>query len=109
MQAYPLDLVRTRLSAQVKNDYYRGISATLRTIVRDEGVRGLYRGLGATLVQVAPSLAINYAAYESLRAGFMERNPQQEKPTVNSPTPSLSLCSLWLHEESNDFMDPGCA
>ena len=42
-QAYPLDLVRTRLSAQTKAQYYRGIAHALRTIVADEGARGLYR------------------------------------------------------------------
>ena len=42
-QAYPLDLVRTRLSAQTKTRYYQGIWHALRTIVKDEGVRGLYR------------------------------------------------------------------
>lgn len=52
MQAYPLDLVRTRLSAQVNAQYYNGIASALRTIVRDEGLTGLYRGLGATMAQV---------------------------------------------------------
>jgi hypothetical protein len=51
-QAYPLDLVRTRLAAQTQGQYYHGILPTLRTIVADEGLIGLYRGLGATLLQV---------------------------------------------------------
>ena len=99
LQAYPLDLVRTRLSAQVSNDYYKGISSTLKTIVRDEGVGGLYRGLNATLLQVAPSLAINYAAYESLRAYFMAKHPEQQSPTV-----SLVMRRPWqcLRQPSNE-------
>ncbi|CAI0411144.1 unnamed protein product [Linum tenue] len=40
---YPLDLVRTRLAAQ-------GIGHALQTICREEGVLGLYKGLGATLL-----------------------------------------------------------
>lgn len=52
VQAYPLDLVRTRLAAQTTQRYYTGIGHALRTIVAEEGVRGLYGGLGATLVQV---------------------------------------------------------
>ena len=99
LQAYPLDLVRTRLSAQVSNDYYKGIGSTLKTIVRDEGVGGLYRGLNATLLQVAPSLAINYAAYESLRAYFMAKHPEQQSPTV-----SLAMRLPWqcLHQPHNE-------
>ena len=51
MQAYPLDLVRTRLAAQTTSRYYHGIAGTLATIVRDEGLAGLYRGMGPTLLQ----------------------------------------------------------
>ena len=47
-----MDLVRTRLAAQTTSHYYTGISHALRTIVQDEGLGGLYRGLSATLMQV---------------------------------------------------------
>jgi len=58
-QAYPLDLVRTRLAAQTGARYYHSIAHALRTIVREEGARGLYSGLGATLLQArAPGGAL---------------------------------------------------
>jgi solute carrier family 25 phosphate transporter 23/24/25/41 len=47
---YPLDLVRTRLAAQRNAIYYQGIEHTFRTICREEGILGLYKGLGATLL-----------------------------------------------------------
>ncbi|GKE17628.1 mitochondrial substrate carrier family protein B-like protein [Tanacetum coccineum] len=47
---YPLDLVRTRLSAQRNVIYYKGIWHALRTISREEGFFGLYKGLGACLL-----------------------------------------------------------
>ena len=52
MQAYPLDLVRTLLAAQTSPHYHGGIGHIISSIVQAEGVRGLYRGLGATLMQV---------------------------------------------------------
>jgi hypothetical protein len=55
MQAYPLDLVRTRLAAQTTHRYYHGITHALMTIIHDEGPLGMYRGLGATLIQVRGS------------------------------------------------------
>ncbi|KAJ8624253.1 hypothetical protein MRB53_032783 [Persea americana] len=67
---YPLDLVRTRLAAQTNVIYYRGISHTLCTICRDEGFKGLYKGLGATLLGVGPSIAISFAVYETLRSSW---------------------------------------
>jgi solute carrier family 25 phosphate transporter 23/24/25/41 len=65
---YPLDLVRTRLAAQTTQARYHGLLHALRAIHAAEGARGLYRGVGATLVGVAPSLAINFAVYETLRS-----------------------------------------
>ena len=83
LQAYPLDLVRTRLAAQTTSTYYTGIWHALSTIVKDEGLFGLYRGLGATLTQVAPSLAINYCAYETLRSYWLAHEPGRQSPTVS--------------------------
>ena len=45
---YPLDLVRTRLAAQTTVKHYDGLAHALYVIARDEGVRGLYRGLSPT-------------------------------------------------------------
>jgi hypothetical protein len=83
VQAYPLDLVRTRLAAQTTSTYYTGIWHALSTIVKDEGLFGLYRGLGATLTQVAPSLAINYCTYETLRSYWLTHEPGRQAPTVS--------------------------
>lgn len=64
---YPLDLVRTRLAAQTTVQHYNGLFHALYTIAKEEGARGLYRGLPPTLVGVGPNLAINFAAYETFR------------------------------------------
>ena len=64
---YPLDLVRTRLAAQTTTRHYDGLVNALFVIGRDEGARGLYRGLAPTLTGVGPNLAINFAAYETFR------------------------------------------
>uniref|UniRef100_A0A0B6Y5J1 Solute carrier family 25 member 36 n=1 Tax=Arion vulgaris TaxID=1028688 RepID=A0A0B6Y5J1_9EUPU len=41
----------------------RGLIICLRHIVQTEGIRGLFKGLGPTLVGVAPSRAIYFGAY----------------------------------------------
>ncbi len=51
-QAYPLDLLRTRMAAETSGTDYRRLLPALRRIAGEQGVRGLYKGLGATLVQV---------------------------------------------------------
>jgi hypothetical protein len=35
---------------QTKEKYYKGIGHALGTIAKDEGLRGLYKGMGATLL-----------------------------------------------------------
>ncbi|XP_012938953.1 solute carrier family 25 member 36 [Aplysia californica] len=41
----------------------QGLVACLRHIIKTEGIRGLFKGLGPTLVGVAPSRAIYFGAY----------------------------------------------
>lgn len=65
---YPLDLIRTRLAAQRNERYYKGIGHALRTIRRDEGMKGLYKGMGTTLLGVGPNIAINFCVYDTLKS-----------------------------------------
>ncbi|XP_038691186.1 mitochondrial substrate carrier family protein B-like isoform X2 [Tripterygium wilfordii] len=87
---YPLDLVRTRLAAQTNVMYYRGIWHALQTISREEGVLGLYKGLGATLLGVGPSLAISFSVYEYLRSFWQSNRPQDSTVVVSLACGSLS-------------------
>ncbi|KAJ6798663.1 mitochondrial substrate carrier family protein B-like isoform X1 [Iris pallida] len=87
---YPLDLVRTRLAAQTNQIYYRGISHSLQSICRDEGTRGLYKGLGATLLGVGPNIAISFSAYETLRSRWQLERPHDSPVLVSLVCGSLS-------------------
>jgi len=57
---------------------------TLKVMREEGGVRGLYRGLVATAVGVAPYVGINFAAYEALR-GIIT-------PPGQSSTPRKLMC-----------------
>lgn len=87
---YPLDLVRTRLAAQRNTVYYRGIWHAFNTICREEGFLGLYRGLGATLLGVGPSIAISFSVYESLRSFWHYQRPNDATVMVSLACGSLS-------------------
>ncbi|KAI9078312.1 hypothetical protein K1719_039688 [Acacia pycnantha] len=87
---YPLDLVRTRLAAQTKVVYYKGIWHALRTISKDEGLFGLYKGLGATLLGVGPSIAISFSVYETLRSFWQSNRPNDSTVIVSLACGSLS-------------------
>ncbi|KAJ9548003.1 hypothetical protein OSB04_020546 [Centaurea solstitialis] len=89
MATYPLDLVRTRLAAQRSTIYYQGIGHALSTICREEGFFGLYKGLGATLLGVGPSIAISFSVYESLRSYW-----KSQRYTLYALVDRKSNCSL---------------
>jgi len=70
---FPLDLVRKRLQVQgpTRTRYihrnipeYKGVVRSLAVILRNEGVRGMYRGLTVSLVKAAPASAVTMWTYE---------------------------------------------
>ncbi|KZO93277.1 putative mitochondrial deoxynucleotide carrier protein [Calocera viscosa TUFC12733] len=66
---FPLDLIRKRLQVQgpTRNKYLQKdieVYQGMRVIVQREGIRGLYRGLGVSLVKAAPNSAITMWCYE---------------------------------------------
>ncbi|KAL2257725.1 hypothetical protein VTK26DRAFT_9260 [Humicola hyalothermophila] len=70
---FPLDLVRKRIQVQgpTRGRYvhknipeYRGTVNTVRVILANEGLRGLYRGLTVSLFKAAPASAVTMWTYE---------------------------------------------
>ncbi len=62
---YPLDLVRRRM--QLKGHVYNGVVDAFRTILRDEGPRGFYKGMLPNAVKVVPNAAVRFLAYDTLK------------------------------------------
>ncbi|EDR13164.1 mitochondrial NAD transporter [Laccaria bicolor S238N-H82] len=74
----PLDVVKTKLQAQRAvpgQPSYQGIGGTVRTILTDQGFRGLYRGLGPTILGYLPTWAIYFAVYDGIKNIFGEPPP----------------------------------
>lgn len=64
--ATPFDVVRTRFIAQDHNTGYKSIFDALSSIIRKEGVRGLFRGLVPSVTAIAPNAAIQFGTYNFL-------------------------------------------
>jgi len=62
---YPLEVVKTMLT--LYPDKCRSISAAISHVLRTAGVRGLYRGLGPTLVAMFPYVGVEFMVYETLK------------------------------------------
>jgi len=68
----PVDVVKERLQVQRKgvtdpSMNYRGSVDAVRTIMRNEGLRGIYKGYGATLLSFGPFSAFHFLFYETVR------------------------------------------
>ncbi|KAI0131148.1 mitochondrial carrier [Daldinia grandis] len=67
---YPLNVLRTRLQTQgtsMHPAHYTGIWDVAQKTIRNEGVRGLYKGLMPNLLKVAPALSITWMVYENTK------------------------------------------
>ncbi|KAI5954377.1 AGC1 [Candida jiufengensis] len=64
---YPIDLVKTRMQAQKHKALYDNSIDCFKKILRAEGFKGLYSGLGAQLVGVAPEKAIKLTVNDLVR------------------------------------------
>jgi len=69
---YPFDVLRRKMQvsgmkAGVLETQYTGAIDALRSILRTEGVLGLYRGLWPNLLKVAPSIATSFFTYEFVK------------------------------------------
>lgn len=98
---YPLDLVQTHLTVQLKKARYRGIWNTLSTITKEEGFFQLYRGLGMSLLvsfvyfpshivfqSVAPYTALNMSIWETLKKRISKE--KHTSPTISAMCGAIS-------------------
>lgn len=84
----PLDVIKTKLQAQGgfaarKNGRitpasaaYSGMIGTARVIWRDEGLRGLYRGLNPMLLGYLPTWAVYLTVYEKSKDFYETRSSE---------------------------------
>jgi len=73
---YPLDLIRTRISAPVELQRHRGIINSFIGIVKEEGYGALFKGIGPTLMGVAPYVGLNFLTYETCKKFLLEKRKQ---------------------------------
>lgn len=67
---YPINLLRTRLQAQgtvLHPPTYTGIVDVAQKTIKNEGVRGLFKGITPNLLKVVPSVSITYVVYENAK------------------------------------------
>ncbi|BES87249.1 Mitochondrial carrier protein [Nesidiocoris tenuis] len=84
--AYPHEVARTRLREE--GNKYQRFWQTLGLVYREEGYRGVYRGLGTQLVRQIPNTAIMMSTYEAvvyILTSYFNSDHFYEEPTRMLP------------------------
>ena len=71
--SYPLARVRTLLQVQGLPGYevkHSGMVDCFKNTVRDEGFKGLYRGIIPNFMKSVPAIAISYAVFEKSKTAL---------------------------------------
>jgi hypothetical protein len=97
---FPLDLLRTRMSAEVTvagvPRVYGSMVAAASGVVRTQGVRGLYQGIGISLFEIAPYLAISFGGYEYLKERLPQPSPSSSSTAEGGGIGGrVTLTGLW--------------
>ncbi|GFP96873.1 probable mitochondrial adenine nucleotide transporter btl3 [Phtheirospermum japonicum] len=84
----PLDTIRTRLVAP-GGENLGGIIGAFRHVIQTEGVFSLYKGLLPSLLSMAPSGAVFYGVYDTLKSAYLH-SPEGRRRIQNMKQQELN-------------------
>eukprot|EP01134_Creolimax_fragrantissima_P001016 CFRG1016T1 len=109
---YPLDLMRTRLAAQGEPKIYKSLTHAIGELYKIDGVRGFYRGLIPTIVQIFPYMSLQFCLYEGtirpikrLKLNRLE-NAEKDNMNVNLSTMEYLLAGSFSGAASKFIVLP---
>jgi len=91
----PLDVIKTKLQAQggfmtitkgrhvSHHKVYEGLTGTAKVIWKDEGIRGLYRGLGPIILGYLPTWAVWFTVYNKSKVFLAEKELVRNQNIIN--------------------------
>jgi len=91
--SYPFDLLRTTLAAQGEPKVYFGMTSAAKSIYRQGGIKGLYRGVGVTVFEIMPYAALQFGLYDIFVKAWKKSNVNNDKKEVNTAIQNF-VCGL---------------
>lgn len=110
----PLDVIKTKLQAQgglahLSNGkhigqakMYNGLFGTAKVIWKDEGLRGMYRGLGPIILGYLPTWAVWFTVYNKSKRALSQYHGTWNNPCVRYGDSFLCVVAarhVWLSSQ----------
>ncbi|CDO57470.1 hypothetical protein DV451_002927 [Geotrichum candidum] len=108
----PTEVVKIRLQAQnhslvdpLDTPKYRNAAHCVYTVIREEGITALYRGVALTAARQASNQGVNFTVYSQLKEKLNEIQPQYSGQLPSWQTSLIGLISGALGPLSNAPLD----
>ncbi|GAA0185778.1 mitochondrial carrier protein [Lithospermum erythrorhizon] len=88
---YPLDVLRLRLAVEPG---YKTMTQVALNMLREEGFLSLYRGLGPSLIGIAPYIAVNFCAFDLLKKSLPEKYQKKTEATLAASLMAATIATL---------------
>ncbi|KAL8120263.1 thylakoid ADP,ATP carrier protein, chloroplastic-like isoform X2 [Apium graveolens] len=88
---YPLDVLRLRLAVEPG---YRTMTEVAVNMLRDEGISSFYKGLGPSLISIAPYIAVNFCVFDLVKKSFPEKLQKRTEASLITALISATIATL---------------
>ncbi|KAA8517821.1 hypothetical protein F0562_015313 [Nyssa sinensis] len=88
---HPLDVLRLRL---VVEPGYQTMSEVALNMLRDEGIASFYKGLGPSLIGIAPYIAVNFCIFDLVKKSLPEKYQKRTETSLATALLSATLATL---------------
>ncbi|KAK6943503.1 Mitochondrial substrate/solute carrier [Dillenia turbinata] len=88
---YPLDVLRLRLAVEPG---YRTMSEVALNMLREEGMASFYKGLGPSLLGIAPYIAVNFCVFDLMKKSLPEKYQKRTETSLITALLSATIATV---------------
>lgn len=88
---YPLDVLRLRLAV---DPGYQTMTDVFVKMLKEEGVGSFYRGLGPSLIGIAPYVAVNFCVFDLVKKSLPEKFRNKAEASIMTAFMAATIATL---------------
>ena len=89
----------------MRDQVYKGMTSAARGIVQQYGVRGLYTGIGITMVEIVPYAALQFGLYDLFNSAYSRARVRVVEAMTNISAGSPLFISAAIHQPAQHDRD----